>query len=135
MSQRVVVCDFCSRPLSTSAWDFPARDIDYGEPRVGPEMLGPIEGSIGSWLACDDCAELIKRGARDQLAKRSAARFLRTHPDWVTSMGGMRGVLMNMRQMHDNFWQARDGDGTRITREQIELIARDPPLVRRQRDG
>jgi hypothetical protein len=135
MSERVVVCDFCSLPLSSSAWDFPARDIDYGEPRIGPGMTAPIEGAIGSWLACDGCAELVRRGERDRLAKRSAGRLVRTHPEATTSIGGMRSVLALVREQHDMFWQAREGDGTRLGREQIELIARDPPFVRQRRDG
>jgi hypothetical protein len=135
MSERVVVCDFCSLPLSLSAWDFPARDIDYGEPRVGPGMAEAVEGSIGSWLACELCAELVSDGARDRLARRAAGRLVNLHPGWVASVGGMRSVLMLVREQHDTFWRAREGDGTRIDREQIELIARDPPLVRRRRDG
>lgn len=135
MSERVVVCDFCSAPVSDSAWDFPARDVDYGEQRTGPGLDEPVEGSIGAWIACDVCGELILHGQRDELARRSADRFVREHREWVPRMGGMRGVLANIRHMHDVFWTAREGEGTPIGREQIELVARDPPMVREQRPG
>lgn len=130
-SQRVCICDFCSCPLTDSAWDFPARDIAFDGLRMGPDAPTPLAGCIGPWIACDRCAELVNRGARDELAQRSALRFIREHSGWVPGMGGDRGVLAALRKMHDAFWQAREGDGTHIEREQIELLARDPAFRRR----
>lgn len=136
MSGRTVLCDFCSTDLggSAGAWDFPARDIDYGEPRVGPDSPEPIEGSIGSWLACDDCADLIRRGERGRLARRNVERLKRTDPDWIASIGFV-AMLAETRDLHDRFWSAREGDGVPIGAEQLALIARDPALVREWRPG
>lgn len=130
---RIIVCDFCSIVLSDSAWDFPARDIDYGEQRIGPGAPEPIEASIGAWIACDQCAAFIRSGQRGKLARRSAERFIREHPEWSALHGGYAATLTSLRELHDLFWAARAGEGTHIGAEQLALIARDLAFVRERR--
>jgi hypothetical protein len=133
MSDRVVVCEFCSEPLRESAWDFPAGDVDYGEPRIGPNTPEPVEGAVGSWLACDPCARLIRAGSRDKLANRSFQRLKARHPEWVLMAGGRAETLRNIRDAHDRFWSARRGEPTSIGREEIALISTEPPFIRERR--
>lgn len=133
MSGRVVVCDFCSRPLGEGAWEFPARDLEYPAPgRLGP--TGPVvEGSIGSWLACPGCAELVRLGDRVALVARSLARFARVYPGAIEANGGRRVVLERVRDTQDRFWTHREGEGRPLERSHLELIARDPEIIREPR--
>ena len=131
---RVVVCDFCGEPLSGEAWDFPAGDVDYGEPRIGPNTPEPVEGAVGSWLACHPCARLVKLGKRDKLAERAVRRLVIREPAWVAMAGGPREAQRNCRSIQDRFWSARRGEPTKIGAEQLALIATDTPFIRRARD-
>jgi hypothetical protein len=130
---RVVVCDFCARPLRDRAWDYPARDVDYGEPRIGPNTPEPVEGSTGSWLACLHCSLLIRRGDREALVRRGVERFVRVNPEWVPRMGGGRNIARAFRDVHDRFWTAREGPGVEIGAAQLSLIANDPAFIREER--
>jgi hypothetical protein len=130
---RTVVCDFCSEPLREQAWDFPADDVDYDEPRIGPNTPEPVEGAIGSWLACEACAIQIRSGDRLALAQRSYRRLQARHPEWVQLAGGRTQAIRNIRDTHDRFWSARRGEPTRIGSDQIALIATEPAFVREPR--
>lgn len=130
--RRVVVCDFCSIPLGDTAWDFPARDVDYDEPRIGPNTPEPVEGAVGSWLACPPCARLIRAGERDKLAQRSMRRLESCHPEWVQV--GRRAALASIREVQDRFWAARRGEATEIGAEQLALVADDAPFIRSPRE-
>lgn len=130
--ERELICDFCTAPVTDSAWDFPADDIDYGGPMIGPGATEPIEGSVGSWLACDECARLVTDGRRGRLARRAVDRLNDLAPEWVAIEGYVRTIVM-ARQMHDRFWRARRGPGVRIGVEQLALLRLDPPTVREWR--
>lgn len=133
MSERVVICDFCSAPLSDEAWDFPADDVDYGEPRIGPNTPEPVEGAVGAWIACPACARLVRHSQRDKLAKRSFRCLERKSPEWVALGGGRAETMRSIRRVHDLFWSARRGEPTRIGADQIALIATDEPFLRSSR--
>lgn len=97
------ICDFCSgKPV---VWEFPARD--HTQVAQGGVPLG---NSVGSWAACAPCAALIKSEARNRLAKRSADCFRRRH---------LRSAsVAEFRQIHDQFWLHRLGDGKPLEQEQ-----------------
>jgi len=58
------VCDFCS----SEKWErvYPCQDFD---------IAGLPATSVGSWCACDACAELIDAEKWDELAERSINSF------------------------------------------------------------
>jgi hypothetical protein len=97
------VCDFCSTPHPQ--WVCPARGHTTG---VVPIHLdgGPGQTVVQSpddWAACDECLSLIVRGDRDGLAERSVKLF----PASPLPMSIKRHAV---RQAHDNFWAAREGE-------------------------
>lgn len=131
--ERVLHCDFCSQVLTDTAWDFPADPVNFDTPRIGPGALGPIEGAIGSWLACEDCRALIILDKRGHLARRVADHIRATAPEFVAAGGGYIAMLMSVREVQDDFWAARSGPGVRIGADQLALIRMDPAVVREWR--
>jgi predicted nucleic acid-binding Zn-ribbon protein len=105
------VCDFCSDPLPLDGecWTFPCESFEY------PFMLvefgadganAQTEGSADDWAACDTCYELIEKGDRIGLAKRSVEKDLERHPNAANE----RHMLMAMtRAMQDGFMEHRTG--------------------------
>lgn len=88
------ICDFCS---STSVgWSFPCRDFSL---RGSAGAFNSTEG----WAACDACRDLIVKGDRDALARRSESEFHRHHPGQPPIPLGI------IRELHDTFWANRDG--------------------------
>lgn len=102
------VCDFCNEAAPT--WQFPAEDVS-----TTFEVAGDAEeilNSRGSWLACDECRELIVAGKRDALVSRSMESIMRM--DVTLAEGSNRGrindtVRAALRRIHDDFWKSRRG--------------------------
>lgn len=92
-------CDFCSaQPVK---WRYPARAHVMGTVKLpGIHFEGR---SPDDWAACQACHILIAQGERERLAVRSARRFARLHGGKVTQH------VKHIRQVHDNFWAAREG--------------------------
>jgi hypothetical protein len=59
-------CDFCH--WRNPQWVIPVRNFEYGYwKRIGL----PLDGeSVGSWAACDTCADLVNRGLWSNLLRR-----------------------------------------------------------------
>jgi len=84
-------CDFCL-PTCAATIAFPIRPI-AGEWTPRPRW----------WLACEACAALVAGTQRDRLARRALE---------LRSAGGL-GLppsLEFIRETHDRFWAARDGE-------------------------
>lgn len=86
-------CDFCSDPAP--AWVFPAQSFQYRG-----------TGSRGDWLACDECADCIQRGAWPQLARRSlrAPKLA-----MAASLIGEAAVIAETSALHRLFAKHRRG--------------------------
>lgn len=65
MAEIKTVCDFCSTP--GGSWELPVKSFVM----TIPGRMDPW-GSTASWLACDQCAELINRGLWPQVSRRGA---------------------------------------------------------------
>jgi hypothetical protein len=68
-----LICDFCSAPD-------PQREYKCAN-FESPEPLKGLAASQGSWLACDDCAELIDGEKWEELGNRQWESFARDNPD------------------------------------------------------
>lgn len=112
------ICDFCSSP--DVHWSFPCRDHKRETEHIA-SLVQSRDGSLrveemtldgwqhGGWAACNPCHALILRGDRDRLAKRSAKRMMRKHPD----MGFiLSNLTAHVRRLHDQFWSNREGEPT-----------------------
>lgn len=66
-----MICDFCSAPEPTR--EFPCRDFP------SPAPLEMLAASVGSWLTCTDCAELVDTEQWDKLGARSWDSFVAEH--------------------------------------------------------
>ena len=129
---RTVYCDFCHAELTDRAWDCPARTFGYDAPRTSldPNAHEIVDGSIGSWLACAHCVGLIRNGRRTTLSGRAlvaTARGLGIPPSTIPAT-----VRDDLRRLHDQFWENREGEPVEIGPEQIALIASDPAALRDQ---
>lgn len=126
---RVVHCDFCGAALTSHAYECPCADFDYDTPRTGLEPGAPvIDGSIGSWLACDACHACIRDGDREQLLARAVITNYGRH-----SGGSFKvpvAFVDDLRTLHDQFWVHRQGPPVPISRAQLNVIARGPATVR-----
>jgi len=104
---RTVVCDFCEAALIGHAWDCPCQDFDYSEQRMGLEPGAPvIDGSIGSWLACDACARCVRDGDREELLTRAVVSNY--GPGGKPRSFAIPAALVDdLRSLHDQFWVHR----------------------------
>lgn len=98
---RELKCDFCSAPDPT--WECPARSHQMGVPALehGP---GFWASSAGAWLACDECAKLVRDGHRRRLTQRSVTTF-------KAQMRGLPRSLLERAtdELHERFWANREG--------------------------
>lgn len=96
------VCDFC---MSTPVVHlFGARDHRQGPPIAVGDALVSAE-AYGDWLACEECARLVRMSSRAALAARSADLHIerkRTPPIFRD------GIRESVRQAHDAFWSNRE---------------------------
>lgn len=131
---RDVHCDFCNIVLTDHGWDCPARDIDYPEQRTGLDSGEVIDGSIGSWLACDECATCVRNGDRETLVARAViANYGPDQPLPAFALTVPRQFMDDLRDLHDQFWSHREGEPVRIGAGQIALLASDPTTIREPR--
>ena len=89
-------CDFCSSPKVT--WRYPARDF------MAPNLMA--SESVGEWLACDTCHDLIERGERGALCERSMAivQPVIADPEMIAEV-----IMPVLREFHDRFYKNRTG--------------------------
>jgi len=81
--QAIPRCDFCQ--ADEVVWSLPARDFRYP---------GLPDGSVGAWVACDPCGQLIKRNAWSDLSQRCADSY-------ASRRGGITPELaLGMRRVH-----------------------------------
>lgn len=96
-------CDFCSG--QDIRWRYPARPHIMSNVGVvtdkGLEFV-VTGGSADDWAACDECHALIARADRDALLERS----VETYGSSPIPRATLRQII---RQIHDNFWAAREG--------------------------
>lgn len=65
-------CDFCF--MRNPRWVLPVHSFSYEEMNTLVGM--PMDyGSMGSWAACDGCAELLNNNAWPMLARRAIAAY------------------------------------------------------------
>ncbi len=113
---RELVCDFCSAPRPRFVC--PARDFDSGIPDL--EMGGLPMGSVGGWVACEPCAGMVRNGQRDRLlrvAVRSIATKLLSQ-GFGLPPGQAATAEAGVRDLHDVFWQHREGPPRLLTYEE-----------------
>lgn len=124
---RDVHCDFCNTVLGGHAWECPCEDFRYREPRTNADGTGPtIEGSLGSWLACDICAALVRNGRRENLVARALmAAYGTLNPN--LRFERIRDVTI----LQDQFWSHRLGAPVLIGSEVLEQIAQEPAYEER----
>lgn len=95
-------CDFCNS--REPVYGYPCRGHTTGVVPIGLDG-GPGTTTVQSpddWAACQHCHDLIARGDRDALAKRSVDTMpVFNLPEFVKQIA--------VRQAHDNFWAAREG--------------------------
>lgn len=82
-------CDFCS--ATDPAWTVPAQTFGYA--------ILPGHNSVGEWLACDPCADLVIRGHWTNLLRRAVEEFEKVHgplhPAARVSMASLHRQLRN----------------------------------------
>lgn len=109
------ICDFCSSP--DVRWTFPCREhtskpehvealIQRRDASLSVKRMDITATSFGGWAACSACHALIQRGDRERLARRSAKRMIRDHPDIPMLLGN---VTVHVRRRQDAFWANREG--------------------------
>jgi len=95
-----MICDFCSAPHPV--WRYGAYSFD--------DPLG-IGRSVGDWMACDDCHQLIIRNRREALARRSIDH---SRNPGVRALAGQRWAYSYARELHDRFFAAWNGQAFKI---------------------
>ena len=96
------VCDFCCHPRRPSAWFYPGKDF---------VVLEAVSQSVGGWLACERCHDLIEARQFVQLCDLSVKSFLKKHP---VARRDKRLIRAEVAQMHNDFRAHRAGDPYRI---------------------
>lgn len=91
-----MVCDFCYRP--GPAWSFMARSFTYA---LVLDDKAAVGRSVGAWLACTPCRQLVDAGDWQGLARRAVDADGR--PD-DADRAATEGVLV---QMYTAFARAR----------------------------
>lgn len=97
-------CDFCG--IANPTQEFFCHDFSVD--MFTENGQAPTQGSIGSWLACDICTEMINSGDQEALTSRAVLRFLTNNP--MPDKQGpefYRGVLGTV---HKTFLQLRVGE-------------------------
>lgn len=95
-------CDFCSSRGVTMS--YPCENMEFGETTIHTT-------GVGGWAACALCSDLVERGRRDLLAKRSVDVAMEHRPELRADPGFVRrGVNM----LHGAFWKGRTGPGVRV---------------------
>lgn len=135
---RELRCDFCS--ASDPAWKCPCGD----SPLAIPDRRAPgpprYHYSVGAWLACEPCAQLILQARRDDLQMRACVGFRRQlrrdDPESSRVLSDGRLALV-VRGMHDDYWSTRQGPPRLMTAleqkaerelpDEIQYVVAGPP--------
>jgi hypothetical protein len=98
-----LVCTFCA--ATKPSWRYPAVKVDIFP---GAFVLPGQHLSLPQteWLACDVCADLIVRGDRDALARRSTEHHFNTPTRYPNLWDAVEGAV---RYIQDEFWRSRCG--------------------------
>ncbi len=110
MSERPLselICDFCSSPDTFYAYfaaDFVATEVAV--PAVGTFALN----SLGAWLACRECTNLIEGERWEELLDRSFRTFREMHgAELGMTAEDEPGIRELLRQIHSGFRRFRAG--------------------------
>ena len=105
-----LICTFCASPRPR--WHYPVVSFEVlPDSFVLPGQwldVGPTE-----WLACDFCAGLIARTARDALARRST-ECRRPIPAVARDAALEESTEALIRYIQDAFWRSRCGGARRL---------------------
>lgn len=96
-----MICDFCGSPAVE--WLYPTRPFTQ---EVAP---GKVFKSNPDWIACETCHGLIEQTQRAALTQRSAVATRTMHTDSVAKL----------RELHDRFWENRDGPSRPLTEQEL----------------
>jgi hypothetical protein len=96
------VCDFCCSPGRPPAWCYPGKDF---------AVIENISQSVGGWLACERCHNLIEARKFVELCDRSMKSFLKKHP---IARRDKRIIRAEIARMHNDFRTHRAADPYRI---------------------
>lgn len=88
-------CDFCNKPNPIPFVSFACQSFQL--------EAFPIASSEGGWLACEDCARLVKEERWDELARKATDNF---YSVGVHSLP-YEEVYELMRALHRQFQQLR----------------------------
>jgi hypothetical protein len=126
---RVLHCDFCHCTAVTVTC--PAVDVT-STAFPDPTRAGHYVYSQGDWLACDACAELIKRGDRVTLALRGVHALRHKlqvdHGDRTAALTD-RKLMIVVRGMHDTFWAHRNGPLRALAFHELQHLRKEPNEV------
>lgn len=102
-----VRCDFCSNAFVK--WEYPTEDFEMPAPRMG---------SVGSWMACDKCHDLIETGKWDFLAHHALSTYTKyalpvgTTPNLRQTME--RELMPKFKEMFAAFRSHRKGEAKAV---------------------
>lgn len=122
---RELVCDFCSSP--GPRWTCPARSFDTGV----PDLTGRRHLSKDAWLACDECAGLVRDGKRGLLVDRGLRAALRRHREIGMRVKARELPILTraLVDLHDTFWRHREGPPRELTAEERERLEAMPQTI------
>ena len=95
------ICDFCSDPKPV--WSLRCNTFKIA---VAQAM------SLGDWLACEDCSDLIMAGKWRELATRGAEKT--SNGRKLVGMIGKDRAVGQVMKMHEGFREHFTGDARRI---------------------
>jgi hypothetical protein len=96
-----IICDFCSSP--NVVYRYPCYDDSVIVESNG-FALGI--GSLGDWVSCEHCADIIDTGNRSMLVDRSVDSFIVEHGTCNLSCAEIEYMVTGI---HSMFWSMRHG--------------------------
>jgi hypothetical protein len=96
------ICDFCCHPRHPPAWCYPGKDF---------VTIENFSRSVGDWVACERCHDLIEARRFVQLCEISVKAFLKKHPD---AHSDKRFIRAEIAHIQNEFRAHRAGDPYRI---------------------
>lgn len=87
-------CDFCF--ADGVSWELPAGNFETVPPGTSDLAPGGLM-SVGSWLACDTCADLIAGDRWNSLAQRAHAAYVSRHGAGAINIGLLMRTYANLR--------------------------------------
>ena len=108
------LCDFCNEVILGDGVSFPCGNCDYdgADYGVGENVTLRTEGD---WIACDNCAALVRDGDRSGLVWRSAKRLSRVVPEIRSALRSgettIPELVGTLGRIHAPFWYQREKVG------------------------